>query len=111
MSNLIARLPARCALLLALGLLAGCASHAPGTTAKSAPKDAVVTVAPGPHGHRFDMQQNGRKMTAEEFDAWMKAKGIRVATGKPGPATTTAAAAPAPAPAAAGCKVSATQKC
>ena len=31
---------------------------------------------------RFDMNQNGRRMTAEEFDAWMKAKGIRVATGK-----------------------------
>ena len=40
---------------------------------------------------RFDMNQNGRRMTAEEFDAWMKAKGIRVATGKP------AAAADAPA--------------
>jgi rare lipoprotein A len=58
---------------------------------------------------RFDMSQNGRRMTAEEFDAWMKAKGIRVATGKPGPATATATAAPAPA--AAGCKVTATQKC
>ncbi|MDY0022356.1 hypothetical protein [Arenimonas caeni] len=46
---------------------------------------------------RFDMNQNGRRMTAEEFDAWMKAKGIRVATGKPGGA---AAAAPAPAQAA-----------
>ena len=90
MSNLIARLPARCALLLALGLLAGCASHAPGTAARSAPKDAVVTVAPGPHGHRFDMQQNGRKMTAEEFDAWMKARGVRVAKGAP--------ATPAPPP-------------
>ena len=32
---------------------------------------------------RFDMSQNGRRMTAEEFDAWMKAKGIRVAKGKP----------------------------
>lgn len=32
---------------------------------------------------RFDMSQNGRRMTAEEFGAWMKAKGIRVATGKP----------------------------
>lgn len=44
---------------------------------------------------RFDMNQNGRRMTAEEFDAWMKAKGIRVATGKP------AAAAPAESAAAA----------
>lgn len=42
---------------------------------------------------RFDMNQNGRRMTAEEFDAWMKAKGIRVATGKP--ASETAAAQPA----------------
>ena len=29
------------------------------------------------------MQLNGRKMTAEEFDAWMKARGIRVAKGAP----------------------------
>ncbi|KFN41443.1 hypothetical protein [Arenimonas oryziterrae] len=42
---------------------------------------------------RFDMNQNGKRMTAEEFDAWMKAKGITVATGKP----TGAAAAPPPA--------------
>ena len=44
---------------------------------------------------RFDMSQNGKRMTAVEFDAWMKAKGIRVATGKPGgnaPAQTEAAA-------------------
>lgn len=32
---------------------------------------------------RFDMEQNGKRMTADEFDAWMKAKGVRVATGKP----------------------------
>jgi hypothetical protein len=32
---------------------------------------------------RFDMNQNGKRMTAEQFDAWMKAKGIHVATGKP----------------------------
>ena len=32
---------------------------------------------------RFNMHQNGRRMTAEEFDAWMKAKGIHVASGKP----------------------------
>ncbi len=31
---------------------------------------------------RFDMNQNGKRMTSEEFDAWMKAKGIHVATGK-----------------------------
>jgi hypothetical protein len=59
---------------------------------------------------RFDMNQNGRRMTAEEFDAWMKAKGIRVATGKPG--TSAPAAAPAaPAAAKAECKASATVRC
>jgi len=36
---------------------------------------------------RFDMSQNGKRMTAAEFDAWMKAKGIRVATGKPAAAS------------------------
>lgn len=41
---------------------------------------------------RFDMSQNGKRMTAEEFDAWMKARGVRVAKGAPG-------TAPAPAPA------------
>jgi len=45
---------------------------------------------------RFDMSQNGKRMTSAEFDAWMKAKGIRVATGKPGAAS----AAPVNAPAA-----------
>ena len=30
---------------------------------------------------RFNMNQNGKRMTAEEFDAWMKAKGVRVVKG------------------------------
>ncbi|WP_226469419.1 septal ring lytic transglycosylase RlpA family protein [Luteimonas panaciterrae] len=33
---------------------------------------------------RFDMRQDGRAMTADEFDAWMKARRARVATGKAG---------------------------
>ena len=33
---------------------------------------------------RFDMRQDGKAMTADEFDAWMKARRARVATGKPG---------------------------
>ena len=60
--------------------------------------------------YRFDMTQNGRRMTAEEFEAWMKSRGIRVATGKP------AGDAPAPAsatgsPAAPSCTPSATTTC
>lgn len=50
---------------------------------------------------RFDMNQNGRRMTSSEFDAWMKAKGIRVATGRtPAPVAAPATGTPAAAPAA-----------
>lgn len=34
---------------------------------------------------RFDMSQGGKRMTADEFDAWMKARGVRVAKGAPQP--------------------------
>jgi len=44
---------------------------------------------------RFNMTQNGRRMTADEFDAWMKAKGIRVAKGAPKPAVDPAVGPPA----------------
>ena len=30
---------------------------------------------------RFNMSQNGKNMTADEFSAWMKARGVRVARG------------------------------
>jgi hypothetical protein len=40
---------------------------------------------------RFDMNQNGKRMTADEFSAWMKARGVRVAKG----ATPPPVAAPA----------------
>ena len=42
---------------------------------------------------RFDKTQNGKRMTADEFDAWMKAKGVRVVGRKDTPA---AVAVPAP---------------
>ena len=41
---------------------------------------------------RFDMSQNGKRMTAEEFDAWMKARGVRVVKARPVPAAVPAAA-------------------
>jgi rare lipoprotein A len=58
---------------------------------------------------RFDMRQDGKAMTANEFDAWMKARRARVATGKagkpdpygaaaPGAARPMPAASPTPAP-------------
>ena len=47
---------------------------------------------------RFDMSQNGKRMTADEFDAWMKARGLRVVGGKflRVPAQTVAAPVAAP---------------
>lgn len=48
---------------------------------------------------RFNMTQNGKSMTADEFSAWMKSRGVRVArgSGSPPPAQP-AAAAPGTAP-------------
>ena len=50
--------------------------------------------------YRFDMRQDGRVMSANEFDAWMKARRVRVATGRPGtPDAPSAAPAPTMTPA------------
>lgn len=48
---------------------------------------------------RFDMSQNGKRMTADEFSAWMAARGVRVAKGAPPAATATPAPEAAAAPA------------
>ena len=55
------------------------------TAVASAAPAAASAVAgkPGPHDYRFDMMQNGKSMTADEFDAWMKSRQVRVATGQP----------------------------
>lgn len=66
------------------------------TTAAAKPlTDAAGAYQPKPGettAWRFDMTQNGKRMTADEFDAWMKARGVRVVKGP-------AAAAPPPPPA------------
>jgi hypothetical protein len=69
-----------------------------------APPKPVEEATPATRTARFDMSQNGRRMTADEFDAWMKAQGIRVASGaaKPAAAPTSAGIPAAPAVPAAG---------
>ena len=48
------------------------------------PADTAVTdSATKPKTARFNMTQDGKKMTAEDFDAWMKAQGIRIVPAKP----------------------------
>ncbi|MFC0677299.1 hypothetical protein ACFFGH_05460 [Lysobacter korlensis] len=49
---------------------------------------------------RFDMNQNGKRMTADEFSAWMKARGVRVARGAAPAAASADSPAQAPAEAA-----------
>lgn len=71
--------------LTAVVLLAGCATQAPLTDATSKPQAAAPVVAG--KSNRFEMTQNGRRMSADDFDRWMKARGIRVAKGKPAAAT------------------------
>jgi hypothetical protein len=68
-----------------------------------APKEETASLNPNEYKpktqydntpYRFNMQQNGKKMSAEEFDAWMKSRGIRVAKGAPAAAGAAPAAAP-----------------
>jgi hypothetical protein len=72
------------------------ASARPGTSGATPPNAAGGTKL------RFDMTQNGKRMTADEFDAWMKAQGVRVvkaqASAAPAPATAPAAPASSPPP-------------
>src|SRR5690606_29829455 len=66
--------------------------------AAATPLPATTTapaVAPaGDTDWRFDMRQDGKAMTADEFDAWMRARRARVATGKAGKPDPYGSAAP-----------------
>ena len=86
--------------------LEGCRSIANAAPAASPAKGVIDPATYKPQTQfdntpwRFDMNQNGKRMTAEEFDQWMKARGVRVAKGgaaaAPAPATSTAAPATTP---------------
>ncbi len=64
--------------LCAIVALSGCAAR-PSVVGK-APPPAPSPVAVGKF-NRFEMTQNGRQMSARDFDAWMNARGIRIAKG------------------------------
>ncbi|MCD9032063.1 SPOR domain-containing protein, partial [Luteimonas sp. Y-2-2-4F] len=79
-----------------VGALPIAAAQAGDRPAPAAPPAAAQGERVAPAGEwRFDMHQNGRAMTADEFDAWMKARQIRVATGRPGTPEPRAGEAPA----------------
>jgi hypothetical protein len=71
-------------LLAAIGTLPACAGTKHRATAKAGKQEAVVIVRPDdPFAYRFDMTQRGKKMSADDFEAWMKARGLRIAKGGP----------------------------
>jgi hypothetical protein len=87
-------------LVCAAAVATGCASG--GKQVAEVPDEAplVVTVAAPPSitaqkdgqgSYRFEMQQGETRMTADQFDAWMKANGIRVARGTDAPGAAPAA--------------------
>ena len=49
-----------------------------------AASSSVLAAVPANTDWRFDMRQDGRTMSADEFDAWMLSRRARVATGRPG---------------------------
>src|SRR3546814_18938087 len=63
---------------------ASAGAHAVPAAAVATPSPAATTAPAGEQDWRFDMRQDGKAMTAHEFDAWMRARRARVATGKAG---------------------------
>ncbi|MFG3446999.1 hypothetical protein ACGFZ3_00195 [Stenotrophomonas sp. NPDC047960] len=75
-------------LLVPAALLSACGGHK--EVAKATPPavtDTIVEIQPterdGRGAYRFHMSNGEKRMSADEFDAWMKANGIRVAKGNP----------------------------
>lgn len=72
--------PMSAAVFLSAGGLSGCARDRALTAHVPPPPATVVRTPPG-NANRFEMIQDGRRMSASDFDAWMKARGIRIAKG------------------------------
>lgn len=83
----------RSALDRLVAVIPGASRKERGAAGESAPAASGATPSPAstaaagasatPADSRFDMHQDGRAMTADEFDAWMKSRRLRVATGRP----------------------------
>ena len=77
---------------------------AAGSAPESVPVAAVPGTVPASTGAapdedwRFDMRQDGKAMSADQFDAWMRSRRARVATGKAGTPDPYGSAAPASTP-------------
>lgn len=78
--------PLRLTLLLPLAALAACSHKKELAKAPPPPPQDIIEVRipelDGRGSYRFNMSEGDKKMCADEFDAWMKANGIRVAKGR-----------------------------
>lgn len=71
-------------LLATVVALPACAGSQKKAAAPVAARDASAAArGKDANPYRFDMTQRGKQMSADDFDAWMKARGLRVAQGKP----------------------------
>ena len=71
-------------LLAATAAASGCAGTRERPAASTAPEaKAAAAAGDDAYPYRFDMTQHGKKMSADDFDAWMKARGLRIAKGTP----------------------------
>jgi rare lipoprotein A len=68
----------------ALPIASARAAERPASTSIATTAPAADAVPASGRELRFDMRQDGRTMTADEFDAWMQSRQVRVATGQPG---------------------------
>ena len=68
-------------IVAALPIASANAGERPPAAATGAPANEAKPAPGGPW--RFDMRQDGKTMTADEFEAWMKSRQVQVATGKP----------------------------
>jgi outer membrane lipoprotein-sorting protein len=66
-------------MLAAIVVLSACAG--PKHQARAEAKDEIIVKGKDAKGYRFDMTQRGKKMSADDFEAWMKANGLRIAKG------------------------------
>lgn len=77
-------------MLPALVALAACSGNKVASKAAQAPEEVLIVSLKAPDArdsrgsYRFLMSEGDRRMSVDEFDAWMKANGIRVAKGKGG---------------------------
>lgn len=67
----------------------------PAPASAAAPGASTAAAVVASEDWRFDMRQDGKAMSADQFDAWMKARRARVATGKAGTPDPYGSAAPA----------------